>query len=59
MAEEEQVTLLRSTRNGDVTVRVPKSQVAEFLKDPLFKLYEPKNSNPDRQKPNVKPNSSE
>ncbi|WP_167731801.1 hypothetical protein [Leptospira stimsonii] len=56
---EEQVTLLRSTRNGDVTVRVPKSQVEEFLKDPLFKLYEPKNNTLEKPKQNVKQSSPE
>ncbi|PJZ28750.1 hypothetical protein CH370_21065 [Leptospira kmetyi] len=59
MAEEEQVTLLRSTRNGDVTIRIPKSQVEEFLKDPLFKLYEPKNSNSEKVKQYVKQSSPE
>ncbi|XDD52502.1 hypothetical protein AB3N59_20340 (plasmid) [Leptospira sp. WS92.C1] len=56
---EEQVILLRSTRNGDVTVRVPKSEVETFLKDPLFKLYEPKQSTQEKSKPNVKQNSPE
>ncbi|EKR91067.1 hypothetical protein [Leptospira santarosai] len=57
--DEEQVTLLKSTRNGDVTTRVPKSQVEEFLKDPLFKLYEPKNATQEKPKQNVKQSSPE
>ncbi|AVV51459.1 hypothetical protein [Leptospira santarosai] len=56
---EEQVTLLKSTRNGDVTIRVPKSQVEEFLKDPLFKLYEPKSTIQEKPKQNVKQSSPE
>lgn len=59
MNEEEQVTLLRSTRNGDVTVRVPKSEVENFLKDPLFKLFEPKQANQEKPKQNVKQSSPE